>query len=70
MTIEIKRGIRIQIHDTGYLVTAAYLNGVAAAKRGSSFRSNPHRYESQAHYDWASGHSNEETGEHAIARII
>lgn len=53
------------VGDSLYEMSKAYRDGASALRDGVSFKHNPHRKtDSQEHYDWECGHSNEAEGEH------
>jgi len=53
------------IGDGIYELSKAYRTGAQAMRDSVSFRHNPYRNtDSQEHYDWECGHTNEAEGEH------
>lgn len=54
----------IIVHDTQYALSRSYKNGAQAFRNGTPWDHNPHRADSQAYFDWESGHVNDSAGEH------
>jgi hypothetical protein len=53
------------VGDTAYTMTKAYRDGAMAMRMSIPVTYNPHcNTDSQAHYDWEDGHTNEAACEH------
>lgn len=55
---------KLQISDTIYDVTEAYIGGAQACRDKVSHHANPHRDGSQRASDWSCGHDQEAAGFH------